>query len=173
MKKLYQLIFSVIFFLTSQSAVSQALESYNNMDTITIYGYSLTAGTLGEKNDSLLYRYFIDSIEISYVEAQRFGDSLLNIVNCTPCVVKRLSYYDTLLSYATQFTDCYVGEFREFHSNGVIKTLGYYKKNDTKNWKKLWKRGYCSIRHGKWIYYDENGNEIRIEQYEDNVLIPE
>lgn len=91
--------------------------------------------------------------------------------NCCPCILMTYDKDDVLLTEAVQCTDCFVGYYKEFYPNGRLKLLGHHKENPTNDWNDIFKRGYCGVEDGKWIYYNEDGQIIKIETWKDGSFV--
>jgi hypothetical protein len=150
---------------------------YGALDTITIHGFSLVSGN---RNDSCQtqdvqpgqpIKYYSDCKEISKSQYDIYSEEYRQIKDCTPCVVKRLNYQDSLLSYSTQYTDCRVGNYIEYYSSGKPKTMGHYKVNETGKWNRIYPRGYCSVKNGFWSHFDSLGTLLYTETYNEDTLI--
>jgi antitoxin component YwqK of YwqJK toxin-antitoxin module len=94
-----------------------------------------------------------------------------NIEICTPCYLKSYDVKNILVSEGEQYQDCTVGIWKEYYPNGRLKIRGQYKRNNTEDWKALYKRNLCEQKDGEWIYYHVNGGIIKREMYKDNVLV--
>lgn len=93
------------------------------------------------------------------------------IDNCCPCILKAFDESDTLLWVAVSCTDCIVGWYKLYYRNGKIKVAGQYKENPTKNWKDIYDRGYCNVKHGKWEYFNELGDTIYSEFWNNGLFL--
>ncbi len=81
-----------------------------------------------------------------------------NISSCCPCILRSYDENNLLLRESVSCGDCGVGEFKEFYPNGKVKIKGKYKENPTVDWADIFKRGYCNVPTGTWLYYtDLNG----------------
>jgi antitoxin component YwqK of YwqJK toxin-antitoxin module len=90
---------------------------------------------------------------------------------CTPCILERFNESGILLNKAVSYTDCIVGQYIEYFENGKIKIIGHFKENDTGLWDNISDRGFCSVKHGIWNYYNENGLITKTEFYNEDLLI--
>lgn len=57
-----------------------------------------------------------------------------------------------------------IGEWREYHSNGNISSIGVYLLKDKEG-------GTVSVKDGVWNYYNQNGSLLKREVYRDGMLI--
>ena len=155
-------------FISLSDAYSQVNTNkniYSKLDTIETYNVGLSAET-----GPGYARYFVNDKQVDKKTYDRYKIPWDNIGKCTPCFLKTYDEENILVSESVQYTDCGVGLWIEYYPNGHIKVIGHYKENDTGNWKDIYKRGYCSVRNGKWTYYDINGNETKIENYKEGKL---
>lgn len=72
---------------------------------------------------------------------------------------------EKLQNRAIKYLDCPVGYWINYYPSGKIKTIGYYRENESDIWEPLWDAGYC-MKHGWWTDYDEKGKAIKKEHYE-------
>jgi antitoxin component YwqK of YwqJK toxin-antitoxin module len=94
---------------------------------------------------------------------------MVDPMKCTPCYLK--AYAKNKLIYEGDFyTDCGVGNYIEYYSNGNIKVKGQYKRNLIKEWNLSKSNEWCAIKVGVWEYYDEKGNLIKSEEYQNGLL---
>ena len=94
-----------------------------------------------------------------------------NMESCCPCILESYDENDVLLSESIACTDCGVGWFKKYYSNGKLKLTGQYKENPTNNWDDIWRRGYCQVRVGEWKFYNENGERLYSEFWNDGVFL--
>jgi len=163
---------SLPFFLSAQESY------YGALDTITIHGFSLTSGNLNDscKTQDLdpkkPIKFYLDCIEISQLEYEIYSEEYHSqLKKCTPCVVRRLDYQDSLLSNTTEYGDCRVGNHIEYYPSGKPKTIGHYKVNETGKWNRIYARGYCSVKNGFWSHFDSLGTLLYTETYNEDTLI--
>ncbi len=148
------------------------LESYG--DPATAYSFRSSNDTcriVADQTDTNSPRYFANCQETNKERFDSLKASKENMRKCKPCV---LNYFDdagNIIQTTMQFKDCYVGDYYEYYPNGQLKVKGSWKKNHTGNWRRIWKRGYCSVIDGIWTYYSETGAVIKTETYKDGVLL--
>jgi antitoxin component YwqK of YwqJK toxin-antitoxin module len=138
---------------------------YSKLDTLKFYTVSLFS--IQTKGNTI---YEVNKKKVNKATYMRYKKVWDNIDKCKPCVLQTYNGGDTLLYEAVQHTDCRVGWYIEYFPNGSKKVTGQYKENDTKKWKNLWNRGYCSKEHGTWKYYNEKGDLIKTEEYKNGKL---
>lgn len=91
---------------------------------------------------------------------------------CKPCNLVTLDAQDHIKHVAFQYQNCLAGDYKEFFSNGKLKTEGQFKKNpDERNWNNLSERGICNLRQGRWTFYSEDGSVQKVEFYENGTLL--
>lgn len=157
----------IILWLTNSSGFAQVDSnsfSYQNLDTLITYDVELRTET-----GPGYARYYVNGEQVRKIVYDSYSKFWDNIGKCTPCYLKTYDTEDNLISESVQFTDCPVGDYREYYTNGTLKVNGQYKMNSTGNWKNIFDRGYCR-KVGKWIYYASNGSILKIEEYVDGKL---
>jgi MORN repeat variant len=78
-----------------------------------------------------------------------------------------------LLFEGLRYTDCFIGAYINYYTNGKKRTEGQYLANTTGNWKDLQARGLCSIQDGEWKAYNENGYLTNRYLYDSGKMIKE
>lgn len=160
-------IFILLYVLVSSSSYAQldTLEQYfyasehlYSMDITFKSGKQKTKYIYSEgpNNGKELSKKIVSKIE----KAQTNPD----IGSCTPCWLK--TYNQNGIAYEGLFyTDCCVGEYVSYHSNGEVSEKGQFVPMEngelTEN--------PCT-RTGHWQFFDENGNLIKEEDYINGIL---
>lgn len=139
---------------------------YKNLETKKFYSVSLSSQITKSKSI-----YKVNGKKVSKSTYNKYKSTWINMKTCCPCILKSYDENDVLISEAVSCTDCKVGWFKSYWANGNLKLTAYYKENPTGNWNDIWKRGYCSVRNGKWTYYDVNGNTLYSEFWENGVFV--
>jgi antitoxin component YwqK of YwqJK toxin-antitoxin module len=118
-------------------------------------------------------------------EVKSYNDSTGKLISYQKCNYKTseceiINYFErgNTMSEYTTIAGLNTGNYKEYYSNGKLKVVGNYKriKMDDKNRLIYMKKinnylevnGYISIKDGKWLYYDENGKEIKTETFQEN-----
>ncbi len=159
MRKLILLVFASLFWVKAiYSQNDSSIENYANFRVQKYYQVNLKETQKGKKS-----KYFVNDRRISKSEFEKFNSDKDRIGNCIPCIVERYNENDILIKQAYQYTDCYIGFYKEFYPNGKIKKEGQFKENLTEDWEDLSERGLCSKKTGKWIFYSENGDTLYSE----------
>jgi hypothetical protein len=161
MKKLTILFFATFVFnqLFGQAEPSSV---YGDLPTKKFYGVSTSrSGNV----------YWIDGVKVEKAVYDKYHAAWEEFGNCCPCILLTYDKDDVLLTEAVQCTDCFVGYYKEFYPNGRLKLQGHYKENPTDDWKGIYEKGYCNVKDGKWIYYDENGQVIKVETWKDGDFV--
>lgn len=156
----------ILFLLISSTVFAQQPSIYGKLDTLEIYFVSLTA-THGPEGS----KYYINGEQVRkiiYDDKKKLSD---NLGKCRPCYLVYLDLDNNPVFKAVSFTDCFVGSWIEYHKNGRIKCIGQYKENPTGDWSNIVERGFCGVRVGEWKYFDMNGKLIKVERYNDGVLV--
>jgi antitoxin component YwqK of YwqJK toxin-antitoxin module len=156
------LIFTIsIHFSKSQSDTTSQLKV---IDTIEIHHYNLRWRTTNGKTT-----YYKDDKKISKRKYNALAETTSKLKDCVPCYI--IAYTNNKLAYEGDFyTDCGVGLFIEYYSNGIIKTKGEYKRNPNKDWEMESISEWCAIKNGTWENFDNKGNLIKSEKYINDVL---
>ena len=185
MKLQLLLLMALFSFKYSQS---QDSSDYQNIDTLSFYAYSLesfgdnsTAYSFRSNSDtcqitfksteSTIPRFFASCSEITKELFDSLKKTKQNMGNCKPCVLNHINKSGETTIKAIQYQDCFVGDYLEYYENGQLKTKGNYKRNYTGKWRKIWKRGLCSVKEGEWVYYGKTGKESKREFYKNNILV--
>ena len=87
-----------------------------------------------------------------------------NLGDCCPCILRTYDEHDILLREYVACTDCKVGDYREFYPDGSTKSTGHYKENHTGKWGNIWEKGYCSVKDGEFVYFNEKG-EVSFSEF--------
>lgn len=108
------------------------------------------------------------------VTKQKYSDYKLfwnSMGACQPCLLYTYNDKNELKHIAYQYEDCLCGEYKEFYPEGNIKIQGQFMQNPTNTWENIKSKGVCSKRDGKWTYYTEEGNVLKVETYTGGKLI--
>ena len=146
--------------------IDSAQSVYKNLDTLKHYSGNFSAWTLNG-----VTTYKINDSVVSKASYDKYASTFDNISACTPCYFETYSLDDTLLYSGEQYQDCRVGIWREFYPGGQLKVLGHYRPNPKGKWKNAYDRGFCSVKEGEWIYYNESGEVIKKEMYTNGKLV--
>ena len=161
---------SIVFILTVLvgSTYSQVDTGtvYKHLKTRKFYAVGLSMQTNGDQS-----KYEVNGKEVNESTYRKYERTWKNMENCCPCILKYYDENDILLRKAVSCTDCGVGSFKEYYSNGQVKLSGRFKENPTGNWDDIEELGFCSVPDGEWIYYNEHGKELYSEYWEDGYFI--
>lgn len=164
-------ILSLAFFLTIIS-----IYSFGQKDTKSVYGklktikdYSVSLNSY--ESDSGIMIYEVNDKQVSRRMYRRYEKHTENYLTDNLRIVKSYDENNVLLYEAVQYSDCIVGYYKEYYPNGKLSVLAHYKENPTGNWDSIWNRGYCSVAHGQWIYYAEDGSIQYSEFWENDNFI--
>jgi hypothetical protein len=132
---------------------------YKGLDTKKFYriGFSSTVVngvTTYEINDKVVSKTIYD----------RYHDTWENMATCKPCILLTYDINEKLLYKGIQYTDCRVGYFIEYFSNGKVKLIGHYKENESGNWE----NSTCNNKDGAFTYFNEEGEELYTEIWKDS-----
>lgn len=140
-------------------------DGYDKLDTLKFYDGSASAINDGKK---MVYK--VNDVVVSKEEYDKFNSVWHNIDKCKPCYLEHYTADDKLVAAGVQYTDCRVGDWKEFYPDGSVKISGHYKENHTGNWKSIFARGYCSVKDGDWISYSPKGDTTSVENYKEGKL---
>jgi hypothetical protein len=140
----------------------QAQDIDRKLDTLKSYDVNLdeVLTTWGKK-------YMANGKEISKEQYMKYKENWAITEQCHPCVMVTYDHLDRIKHQAIQYFDCLVGDYIEYYPDGKIKTKGAFKIPPGNDWSNLKLRQLCSVRDGKWIYYNESGKAELIETYVD------
>ena len=165
MQTIFIIIAGLLLSVKSYSQIDTVKSIYSKLDTIKTYSVYLTYET-----GPGYARYYVNKMQVDKAIYDRYEVQADNFLKCKPCYLKSYDINDVLVNASQSYGDCGVGISIDYYPNGAIKVLRHYKQNDTGDWTNLSKRGFCSVRFGKWTYYDPNGKIIKTENYKDGKL---
>ena len=139
---------------------------YKNLKTKKYYPLGLSSRTI---NDEVIYE--VNGEKVDKQTFDKFYSTYKNMENCCPCILKAYDENEILLREAVSCTDCWVGYLKEYYPNGNLKLTGFHKENPTNNWKKIWERGFCSIKDGQWTFFNEDGDTLYSEYWANGEFI--
>lgn len=156
----------ILFLLMGSRLFGQTPSVYGKLDTLEIF-----AAMLSESHGPDGSKYYVNGEQVRkiiYDDKRKLFDNLLK---CKPCYLITLDVDLKPILAAVSYVECMVGSWIEYYKNGHVKSIGQFKENPTGNWSNLKARGYCSVRVGEWKYFDMNGRLIKVEHYNDGVLV--
>ena len=157
-------LFSCILFLIVHAQI----------DTVNYAGFHLCKNEIFIKRKKVTL-YKINGKEVSeaaYEKAfARVDAGKQGIKKCKPCWLRYYDENERLIQEGLCYQDCGVGKVKEYFPDGKLKSEGSYKVNNTGSWDNLFDKGYCSVKDGLWISYNEEGTIIKTESYKDGELI--
>ncbi len=115
--------------------------------------------------------YEVNGKKVSKSTYDKYKSTWKNMEDCCPCILKSFDENEILMREAVSCGDCGVGDFKEFYPTGITKLTGSYKENPTGNWENIWDRGYCNVPDGKWTYFDESGDTLYSEFWNNGEFI--
>ena len=166
--KIKNLVILILIVSTSINLYSQ-LDSnsvYKNLEIKKFYSVRASSSTRGGKTT-----YKVNNKIVTQEKYDKYHGTWKDMETCCPCILKSYNENDILLSEAVSCTDCVVGYYKEFYPNGKLKLKGQFKENPTNNWEDIYKRGYCSVEDGKWLYYNNKGQINYIEIWDNGNFI--
>jgi antitoxin component YwqK of YwqJK toxin-antitoxin module len=156
-------------------SITVALNSFGQSDNSSIYkdlqkrkfySVDLFYQTINGK-----VTYELNGKKISKTTYNKYESTAKNMETCCPCILEVYNENDVLICEAVCCTDCRVGYYKEFYANGFVKLHGHYKENPTENWENIWHRRYCSIPDGQWTYFNEDGDTLYSEFWNDGEFV--
>lgn len=139
---------------------------YKKLKTKKFYSVSPSTKTVNGET-----AYMVNDKEVDKATYTKFNASWKNMENCLPCILEVYDENEVLIGKSVSYADCGVGPFVVYFPNGSPMLKGSYLENPTGNWEDLERRGYCAVPHGKWTYYNEEGDELYSEYWEKGVFI--
>jgi antitoxin component YwqK of YwqJK toxin-antitoxin module len=165
MRPVIIIIAGLLLCIKSYSQIDTTKSIYTKLDTIKTYRINLSYET-----GPGYARYFANGVQVDKIIYDRYQVQTDNFLKCKPCYLKSYDINDVLVNASQSYGDCTVGISIDYYPNGAVKVLKHYKQNNSDDWTNLYKRGFCSVRSGKWTYYDLNGKIIKTENYKDGKL---
>jgi hypothetical protein len=161
------------FYMIADSANNKLVHSesksvYGKLDTLKFYDVELETETYRNRTT-----YWVDHKEVDKKTYDFYDYHWKNVDRCTPCFLKTYDSSERLLKEGVQYGDCNIGVWTEYSLTGKIRLKGHFKENDTGDWNEIWKRGLCTVKHGKWIHYDPNGEVLYVLYYENGLEVEE
>ena len=142
---------------------SKGKSSIFEIDTIINYSVGLSSN-----NDS----YNMNGKEITKENYEHFrGNTFEEAQNCCPCIFVSKDINEKVLYDYFGCAECQMGFYHTYFPNGKLKVSGLYKEIDSNKLESSNFSSLCSIKNGKWIYYDSLGHEMYTKYWENNVCI--
>lgn len=170
MKRCFMLLVLLVAGAQSYAQPTDEATSYKNLKTLkSVSGGGIFTATTSPNGKGMIYTS--NGKEIDKATYDKFESGYKNMENCCPCILESYDENDVLRSKKISCQDCSVGWFKIYFPNGKAKLFGHNKENPTNDWEDIWKRGYCSVKHGQWVYFNEFGDTLKSEFWENNELI--
>ncbi|MGZ3951180.1 MAG: toxin-antitoxin system YwqK family antitoxin [Flavisolibacter sp.] len=166
MRVLLTIIIVLLFDNIGYSQMDTGYTIYSRLDTVETTNVGLRSET-GPK----YARYYVNEKLVDKRTYDNFQYLFDNISKCKPCFLKVYDADERLVRTAEQYIDCPIGSWTEFYPNGKVKLEGQFKRNGKAKWEEQDYRLLCAIKDGKWKYYDEIGNLIKVETYKEGKLL--
>ena len=166
MKYTTLIILILVIFIRQTIGQVKSETVYKNLKTKKFYSVNTECTTT---NGSTTYK--VNDKKVRKSTYKKYRSTWKNMENCCPCILKSYDENNNLLRESVSYTDCEVGWFKDYYLNGKIKLIGSYKENPTANWEDLDERGYCNVPHGEWKYFEETGNMLYSEFWENGNFI--
>ena len=152
-----KVLFTLLLLSILKQSIGQRDSSIGKkiVDTIETYtGIMISEGPGG---------YFVNEKRVDKRTYDGYKRVMEKEDNCKPCWFKEFNVEGEFVSEGLYYgPECRVGTFIEYYSLGGRKLTGQYKGLNSGN-----KEYPCSIKDGKWIYYDDGGKILRMEIYKD------
>jgi len=166
MKNTALLLVSLLLSLATAKGQIDSASVYQKLKTKKYYSVSLFSKTVNGETV-----FTVNDKEVDKATYKKFNASWKNMDKCLPCILEVYDEKEVLLRKSVSYTDCGVGPFVVYFSNGKPMLKGSYLENSTGIWDNIDERGYCSVPHGKWTYFNEEGEELYSEYWEKGVFI--
>lgn len=159
----------LILLAITQHLFSQGdtISTYKNLETKKFYSVDLESSSMN--SEKTIYK--VNDKEVKEANYLKYKSTWENMKNCKPCILQYYDENDVLLREAIAYTDAQVGYFKEYYPNGQIRLNGFYKENTTGNWDNLCSRNLCNVPIGTWTYYNEKGETLYTEQWNNGTFI--
>lgn len=167
-------IFLTVFFLAISTLTFAQVDTinyrpHNTTKTETTVKTTKTKDgqVVKSKSKKKKTKYSVDEKKSNQRKYDQVTQESKTIDDCKPCWLR---YYDTngkLLQEGLSYSDCALGIRTEYYPSGKIKTIRFFKTNDTNDWTNF----PCSIAEGTWTYYKEDGSIEKTENYADGKQI--
>ena len=90
---------------------------------------------------------------------------------CCPCILQFYDENKILFKEQVFCMEYEVGWVKEYYPNSNLKVSGQYLENHSGNWYHLIETGKCCFQTGKWTYFDENGDTLYHEYWQNGFFI--
>lgn len=142
---------------------------YKNLKVVKYYFINLLSAETIIGGDTT---YQANGKEINKTTYDKYLISRQDWQNCCPCIIESYDENDNLLAESVSCGgECIVGWLKGYYPNGKMRFIGSYKENPTEDWSNIWERNYCSIKNGLWIYFDENGDTLYSELWDNGEFV--
>lgn len=166
MKQTYTILIALYTLFGQVYGQTDTTSVYKSLATRKFYSVNLHSRTGSGKD-----LYEVNGKRVSKGKHDKYKSTWENMENCCPCILESFDEKDNLIKKSVSCTDCGVGWFKTYYNNGKVKLSGSYRENPTGDWNNIWDRGYCSVPHGKWTYFEKNGDILYSEYWENGVFI--
>jgi antitoxin component YwqK of YwqJK toxin-antitoxin module len=158
MKKIFLLI-SIFSNCLAFGQIDTFKTTYKNLPTLSCYRIRRYSTV---RDGDTTY-----TLNNSLVDKETYNKfSKCDVFVCRPCLLELYDINDKLVTKGVTYGDCWSGPFVDYYSNGFVKQMGEYRQNSSQSWDNF----KCSIRVGKWKYFDEQGNLIKTEYWKGGLL---
>lgn len=162
------LLIATIFLFTILRGYSQVEVThqsiYPKLDTLKFFDVELEVETYHGRTT-----YWVNRKSVDKKTYDMYDHYWSNVDRCKPCFLQTFEIDGRLTKEGVQYGDCQIGAWTEYYPNGKVKLKGQFKENDTNDWVEIWTKGFCSVKHGVWAYYDNEGNLIGMEKYANGI----
>lgn len=166
MKRIISKTIILLVFITKVFGQTDTSLVYKKLEEKKFYKVSLSSFSDGKKSI-----YEANEKRVNKKLYKKYESTWKNMENCCPCILQTYDENEVLLHEYVSCTDCGVGWFKIYYGNGNIKLSGNYKENPTENWDDIYYRGYCNVPHGQWTYFNENGDILYSELWNNGEFI--
>ena len=165
MKRIILKIILLLVFMTKVFGQSDTNLVYKDLEEKKFYKVQLYS------SKDIINTYKVNGKIVNKKTYKKYESTWKNMENCCPCILQTYDENEVLLQEYVSCTDCGVGWFKIYYGNGNIKLSGNYKENPTGNWDDIYYRGYCNVPNGQWTYFNENGDTLYSELWNNGEFI--
>jgi hypothetical protein len=167
--KILLVLGSLLFthFCCAQQNTIKVRKNIEYFDTIPYFSGNFKDGK------GVLKKYQINNEKVSKETYDKYYTMWSNINICRPCWLQGFvagDSTDLLVFEGFFYTDCAIGPYRAYYSNGNMSVNGQFANyegrkevDENGNWRDL--SVYCR-KIGKWEYFDERGKLVKTEYFD-------
>ena len=151
-------ILFVFFVLYTHNSIAQKKMN----DTLRIHDVILSSGIINGKKVFKANEIIINKEKYDSITKESFNA-------CIPCYLITLDEEDKTIKEGLFYINLPIGYFKSYHKNGKISSVGNYINLLPLSHKNLKMgmpcEGTCTVKDGRWKYYNDKGQLIKTEFY--------